>query len=739
MSYETEVAALTVAVNTLSSLAQTLDTTTQSAYNVAVATAQTHAVTATNQVALATTQKTLAASSASAAASSASQATTQAGIATTQASAATAAAVGASNIVLGVSTLYPNIRPNLDLDFANSQTVDPRITFTRASTATRTNARGLIEAVSSGVPRIDFDPVTGACKGLLIEEQRTNLLTYSEQFDSAAWVKTRATITPNVIAAPDGTLTTDKLVEDTTASNTHSIEQTYVFGAQTHSASVFAKAGERAWLRFLFADGATTFAAYFNLTTGAVGLAISGGATTKIEPVGNGWYRCTVTALTAAGAGYVRASLATVDGGASYTGDGTSGLFIWGAQLEAGAFPTSYQPSTETFTGRSGTATFIGSNGLIQTAASGVARMNYNPMNLTVAPKLVLEAAGTNLLTYSESLLNPIWTKLRATVATSAIAAPDGALTTTILSNNGIIDSNGYAAQNATWDGTSSYTFSVFLKANTITSATISFIDTSGVAALGNVDVNLTTGSLSGSGSVKATITQLPSGWQRVSVTAIPLVGAGFVRITLPTDATAGTDGIYIWGAQLEASTYPTSYIPTVASAVTRVADTSTSAQTTRAADVASMTGANFSSWWRADEGSFVAEYLLGADNSSLGLIGLDDGTSSNVLQMRYSSGGQAQFSVNSSGVNQVSLAPAGYSGMGAYKRTVTYGSAGFQQTINGVIPNPGVFTGTIPVLTLAFVGCEQGTRNFINGHVRSLSYYPKRLTSAELQALSTQ
>ena len=70
----------------------------------------------------------------------------------------------------------PAIRPSLDLDFANGQTVDPRITFTRASTATRTNSRGLIEAVASGVPRIDFDPVTGACKGLLIEEQRTNLL-----------------------------------------------------------------------------------------------------------------------------------------------------------------------------------------------------------------------------------------------------------------------------------------------------------------------------------------------------------------------------------------------------------------------------------------------------------------------------------------------------------------------------------------------------------------------------------
>jgi len=78
-------------------------------------------------------------------------------------------------IVLPFNNL-PSMRPSLNLDFANNQSVDPRITFTRASTATRTNNKGLIESAASGVPRIDYDAVTGACRGLLIEEQRTNLL-----------------------------------------------------------------------------------------------------------------------------------------------------------------------------------------------------------------------------------------------------------------------------------------------------------------------------------------------------------------------------------------------------------------------------------------------------------------------------------------------------------------------------------------------------------------------------------
>ena len=179
MTIEQDVAALTTATTALLTAVNVSKTTLDT--KVADATAQVPMATAqvalaADQVALATTQKTLATTQAINAATSATTATTQAGIATTQAAAATAAAVGASNIVLGVSTLYPAIRPSLDLDFANSQTVDPRITFTRASTATRTNARGLIEAVASGVPRLDFDPVTGACKGLLIEEQRANQL-----------------------------------------------------------------------------------------------------------------------------------------------------------------------------------------------------------------------------------------------------------------------------------------------------------------------------------------------------------------------------------------------------------------------------------------------------------------------------------------------------------------------------------------------------------------------------------
>jgi hypothetical protein len=91
---------------------------------------------------------------------------------------------GGSGVVI---ISYPSYYDySLLFDFANSQTVDPRITFTRASSATRVNSSGTIVTASTDVARIDYDPVTLACKGLLFEEARTNLLTYSEQFDNAA-------------------------------------------------------------------------------------------------------------------------------------------------------------------------------------------------------------------------------------------------------------------------------------------------------------------------------------------------------------------------------------------------------------------------------------------------------------------------------------------------------------------------------------------------------------------------
>jgi hypothetical protein len=246
-------------------------------------------------------------------------------------------------------------RGALDLVFDGDRAFDPRIKFTRDTVATRTNSAGLIETVPINLPRLDYDPITLACKGLLIEEARTNLLTYSEQFDNAAWTKARSSISANAVTAPDGTLTADKLVEDTSASTSHLVyAASYSATSVTLTASVYAKAGERTKFAIEisnFVNSAPT--SVFDLvavTAGAVsGAGVDYSATSSgIQAVGNGWFRCWLTATkgTSNSTNVVAIDVANAAGSILYTGDGTSGLYLWGAQLEAGAFATSYIPTT---------------------------------------------------------------------------------------------------------------------------------------------------------------------------------------------------------------------------------------------------------------------------------------------------------------------------------------------------------------------------------------------------------
>ena len=192
-------------------------------------------------------------------------------------------------------------------------------------------------------------------RGVLIEGARTNLLVRSQEFDNASWTKTRATATADAIAAPDGTLTAVAFIEDTTAAASHEISQSVgkAASAIAYTASVYVRPAGRDWLCFtLFDNSATGIRAWFNVTTGALGTtaAIGAGFTSvshSIEALAGGWYRCILTATSSTVAA-IRPIFytSTADGSFSHTGDGTSGLYIWGAQLEAASFPSSYIPTT---------------------------------------------------------------------------------------------------------------------------------------------------------------------------------------------------------------------------------------------------------------------------------------------------------------------------------------------------------------------------------------------------------
>lgn len=254
--------------------------------------------------------------------------------------------------------------PALDLSFLNSETLSSQITFTRASTATRVNSSGVIVSAAIDEPRYDYDPATLAAKGLLIEEQRTNLLLRSAEFDNASWTKTSATVSANAASGPDNTTSADKVIVNNGvslgASTAGGVKQlvSKAASAITYTLTVYAKAGELNRVGLFLANGAVTSSAFatFNLATGAViGTPSTSGsfssASATIEDAGSGFYRARFTATSDTDT-IIRADFWPVDGTATI-GDGTSGIYVWGAQLEAGAFGTSYVPTTSSQVTRS--------------------------------------------------------------------------------------------------------------------------------------------------------------------------------------------------------------------------------------------------------------------------------------------------------------------------------------------------------------------------------------------------
>ena len=252
--------------------------------------------------------------------------------------------------------------PSLDLRFADSKSlVDATtgsnlVTFTRASSGTFVGSDGLIQSASTDVPRFDHNPTTGESLGLLVEEQRTNLVLRSEEFDSGSWTKIAATVTADAIVSPSGALNADKLVE-TTANSTHYAVQSVSVTTTSRTASIYLKAGERIQVRIEHSGntGGAARRITINLSTGAITGAVTIGTgglnsfSESIVSVGNGWYRIISTIDPTVTLGNTQALVIQIldnTGQATYTGDGTSGIYLWGAQLEAGAFPTSYIPTT---------------------------------------------------------------------------------------------------------------------------------------------------------------------------------------------------------------------------------------------------------------------------------------------------------------------------------------------------------------------------------------------------------
>lgn len=228
--------------------------------------------------------------------------------------------------------------PILTLDFARTRRFDRRLVFARPSPARRGTVSGPLRPVPSGQPRLDPDH-------LLLEPAATNLLLNSNRADQAGWYTYNCTRAAGA-AAPDGSATACKLVEDT-ATAVHRIQQRNIVGSGTHTGSVHVKAAERGMARLrLVNPSGGVFTAVADLTAGT--LTPDSSPEAAITAVGGGWYRLSVTGtLTGTSNQFLVMPMVPEAPSGSYLGDGSSGILIWGAQLEAGTEASSFIATTD--------------------------------------------------------------------------------------------------------------------------------------------------------------------------------------------------------------------------------------------------------------------------------------------------------------------------------------------------------------------------------------------------------
>ena len=599
---------------------------------------------------------------------------------------------------MSITANFPNVFPSLELNFANSQQLDPRVTFSRSTTA----------------PYYDGKTSVLAEQNLLLQSQFASNWTLSGGLSS---------LTLNATTSPDGTNTASQIIEN--ANNTyHGIYQLALSGlsAGTYTVSCFAKAGTNAYLIFNLYD-TTNRLASFNLSTGTLGTITSGG-TGVITSFGNGWYRCsfTYTGTTGPNGTSLIIAMSNSDNLFSYTGNAGNYIYIWGAQLEQRSSVTAYNATTTT-----AITNYIPQ---LLTAPINAPRFDFNPTT-GESLGLLIEQSSTNLLTYSQDFTNAAWSKARCSITPNADIAPDGTQTMSLLVEDTNTNSHPvYRTVTGFVSGTS-YTETIYVKPYGRTQFNITFSNTAfPTTPYVTFDINAGT-IVSAINGATGIITLVGNGVYRCTITATAgASGNGDVYIQ-PTVSGAtnytgnGYSGIYIWGAQLEALAFSTSYIPT------------TSAQVTRASDNASMTGTNFSSWYNQGQGTVYTEanYIGGSSASVNAYYSIDDGTTNNRLTTQiFSTNGFAVVTNNSI---QANLVFSGSTINTFYKQASSYANNNFIFSLNGQTALTSS-SGLVPNnLTTLNIGKTFNANYYLNGRMKKFAYYPQSTTATNVQALT--
>lgn len=526
-----------------------------------------------------------------------------------------------------------------------------------------------------------------------------NLLLRSEEFDNAYWTKNAGGISANAVAAPDGTTTADKLIGVASATQQWVYRTTSITvgNGVAHTVSCYMKADGYNFCQLRILTGGTNANVGFNLSAGTIYSTASGSGT--ITDVGGGWYRCTATGVSDGTSAQIYINVSdTASLSKSFTGDGTSGIYIWGAQLNLGPTALTYIPTT--------------------TAAVYSLPIDYDPVTHE-ALGVLIEEQRTNYITRSDDMSHVDWQKL-STTATAGLLTED-----TTATSHGIRELKTFP------DG--GFSFSVFVKPNGRSKVFLQ-VETGG--AFGNrVEsyFDLITGVASATAfgtfsGVSTTVGGIDAdGYRRIAVNGNTGTKGGtgevFVFLSLVQSGTTlsytgdGVSGVYARGWQLEAGAFPTSYIPTVAS------------QVTRARDNISLSTSSFS--WSDAAGTLLGVWRCPQTTTTFRVV---DGQNSAGRFNHFVTSTQAVL--DKAGTGTISAAALTRSASNFATSGYAYDASGGVVVANGTLGSVGANTGIAQ--TVVNIGDNAAGTTAINGHIKRLDYYAVRKTNAELQVLST-
>jgi hypothetical protein len=377
-------------------------------------------------------------------------------------------------------------------------------------------------------------------------------------------------------------------------------QQIYAGTTEVQTLSVYLKAGATNWIRLNLSGGGNYF---FDIQNGVVGSSGTAGLMPKITAAGNGYYRCSITNTTGNSASSINVFAGASDGVLSTSAGDT--FYIQAVQREAGDIATDYIPTTTV-------AVSVG-------PVANLPRLNY-PINSVGCPSLLLEPQRTNLVTYSENFDNAAWTKANCTVTANQTESPSGYVDADLVTTT----NTSHALFNAaTVTASTAYTFSFYVKRGTMT------------------DLAYRVFNLAAGGDIVAPTSYYSqttaSGWSRITLSFTTPAGCTSVRVyPLANSGAIGT--AYLWGAQMEAGAYATSYIPTLGAAVTRLAEQYDKVITSLVPDATTFT-------WEVD---FIVPEVAAGGGEIFGR------NAAGTIQLRLyaNNGGAIRFRVESGGQN---------------------------------------------------------------------------------------